>query len=82
MRVQNPQTVERVLREKLESLVSEMLEKRIYLDEAVRELEKKFILSALAKTGGNQSRAAEVLGLHRNTLGRKIGQYKLNSRFK
>jgi len=57
-----------------------MIEKRIYLDEAVREFEKKFILNALAKTGGNQTRAAQVLGLHRNTLNRKIGQYKLNGR--
>ena len=66
------------MREKLESLVAEMIEKRIYLDEAVREFEKKFIQNALAKTGGNQSRAAEMLGLHRNTLDRKLGQYKLN----
>jgi len=68
------------VKEKLESLVAEMIEKRIYLDEAVREFEKKFILNALAKTGGNQTRAAEVLGLHRNTLNRKIAQYKLNGR--
>ena len=68
------------MKEKLESLVAEMIEKRIYLDEAVREFEKKFILNALAKTGGNQTRAAEVLGLHRNTLNRKIAQYKLNGR--
>jgi Fis family transcriptional regulator, factor for inversion stimulation protein len=70
------------VREKLESLVAEMIEKRIYLDEAVREFEKKFILNVLAKTGGNQSKAAEVLGLHRNTLSRKIGQYKLTGRSK
>ena len=62
----------------MESLVAEMIEKRIYLDEAVRELEKKFILNALDKTKGNHTKAAEVLGLHRNTLNRKIGQYKLN----
>jgi Fis family transcriptional regulator, factor for inversion stimulation protein len=68
------------VKEKLESLVAEMIEKRIYLDEAVREFEKKFILNALAKTGGNQTRAAQVLGVHRNTLNRKIGQYKLTGR--
>ncbi len=68
------------MREKLESLVAEMVEKRINLDDAVRAFEKKFIMSALAKTGGNQTKAAEVLGLHRNTLNRKIGQYKLNGR--
>lgn len=68
------------MREKLESLVAEMVEKHIFLDDAVREFERKFILNALAQTGGNQTKAAEVLGLHRNTLNRKIGQYKLNGR--
>jgi len=68
------------VKEKLESLVAEMIEKRIFLDEAVREFEKRFIQNALTKTGGNKCRAAEVLGLHRNTLSRKIGQYKINGR--
>jgi DNA-binding NtrC family response regulator len=66
------------VKEKLESLVAEMVERRIYLDEALDEFEKKFIQSALTKTGGNQSKAAQVLGIHRNTLNRKIVQHKLN----
>ena len=68
------------MKEKLETLVAEMIERRIYLDEAVQEFEKRFIQTALSKTKGNQTRAAEVLGLHRNTLSRKITQYKLNGR--
>ena len=66
------------MREKLESLVSEMIEKRILLDEAVGAFEKRFIQAALTQTRGNQSRAAEVLGIHRNTLNRKIVLHKLN----
>ena len=66
------------MKEKLESLVSEMIERRIYLGEALGEFEKKFIQSALVKTGGNQSKAARVLGVHRNTLNRKILHHKLN----
>jgi DNA-binding NtrC family response regulator len=66
------------VREKLDQLVAEMIEKRIYLQEAAGEFEKKFIQSALKKTEGNQSRAAEILGLHRNTLSRKISLHKLN----
>jgi DNA-binding NtrC family response regulator len=50
------------VKEKLESLVAEMIEKRILLDEAVGAFEKKFIQTALAQTHGNQSRAAEVPG--------------------
>jgi Fis family transcriptional regulator len=55
-----------------------MVEKRILLDEAVGAFEKKFIQAALMQTKGNQSRAAEVLGIHRNTLNRKIALHKLN----
>jgi len=66
------------VKEKLESLVAEMVERRIYLDEALDEFEKKFIQSALTKTDGNQSKAARILGVHRNTLNRKILQHKLN----
>ena len=66
------------MKEKLESLVAEMIERRIYLDEAMSEFEKRFIQNALAKTGGNQTKAALVLGVHRNTLNRKIAQHKLN----
>jgi DNA-binding NtrC family response regulator len=66
------------VKEKLESLVAEMIEKRILLDEAVYAFEKKFIQIALGQTNGNQSKAAEVLGVHRNTLSRKIALHKLN----
>jgi DNA-binding NtrC family response regulator len=66
------------VKEQLEALVSKMIEHRIYLDEALDEFEKKFIQTALTKTRGNQTRAAEVLGVHRNTLNRKISQHKLN----
>ena len=66
------------MKEQLESLVTEMIERRIYLEEALSEFEKQFIQSALTKTGGNQTKAARVLGLHRNTLNRKIVQHKLN----
>jgi len=66
------------VKEKLEALVAEMIEKRIFLDEAVGAFEKKFIQLALGLTKGNQSKAAEVLGVHRNTLSRKISIHKLN----
>ena len=68
----------KVVKEKLEALVVEMIERHIYLDEALGEFEKRFIQTALSKTRGNQTKAAEVLGVHRNTLNRKITQHKLN----
>lgn len=42
-----------------------------------KEMEKKMILDALAKTGGKRTRAAELLGWGRSTLWRKIKRYGL-----
>lgn len=42
----------------------------------VKELEREFILQTLRETGGNKSRAAELLGLDRKTLHRKLNEYR------
>ncbi len=67
------------MKDQLEGLVTQMVERGILFDEAVEEFEKRFIKRVLDRTNGNQSRAAQVLGIHRNTLSRKIGEYKLSS---
>jgi DNA-binding NtrC family response regulator len=70
--------VERVtVKEQLENLIGQMVERGILLAEAVTEFEKKFIKRALERANGNRSRAAKVLGIHRNTLSRKVDEYKL-----
>jgi DNA-binding NtrC family response regulator len=51
----------------------------ILLEEGIAEFEKRFIQKTLDKSKGNQSCAARALGIHRNTLSRKIGLYKLRS---
>jgi len=68
------------VKDQLESLVGQMVERGIHFDEAVAEFEKKFIKRVLDHSRGNQSRAAIVLGIHRNTLSRKLDQYHLDSR--
>ena len=40
-------------------------------------VEKPLLEFILNKVGGNQSKAAEVLGLNRNTLRKKMAQYNL-----
>jgi len=45
---------------------------------AVADLEKRLIARALADAGGNRSAAAGRLGIHRNTLRRKIREYGLD----
>ena len=67
------------MKDQLEGLISQMIERGILFDEAVGDFEKKFIKRVLDRTAGNQSKAAQVLGIHRNTLSRKIGEYKLDS---
>jgi Fis family transcriptional regulator len=66
------------VKEQLETLVAMMVERGILLEEAVTEFEKKFIKRVLESSKGNQCRAAKILGIHRNTLSRKIGEYHLN----
>ena len=65
------------MKEQLERLVDEMVTKGVRYEDAQREFEKKFIAQVLLKADGNLCRAAEVLGMHRNTLSRKISEYRL-----
>lgn len=44
-------------------------------DFSLKELEKSQILKVLEKTGGNLTQAAELLGIHRNTLRLKMKEY-------
>jgi len=67
------------VKEQLESLVGMMVDRGILLEEALTEFEKKFIKRVLEHSKGNQCRAAKVLGIHRNTLSRKITEYHLDS---
>jgi DNA-binding protein Fis len=68
------------VKDQLEGLVAQMVERGILFDEAVTEFEKRFIKKVLDRAEGNQCRAAKILGIHRNTLGRKIEEYKLDHR--
>ncbi len=68
------------MKDQLEALVGQMVDRGILLEEAVTEFEKKFIKRVLDRSNGNQSRAARLLGIHRNTLSRKVGAYRLDSR--
>jgi len=67
------------VKQQLEALVSEMVEKGILFADAQREFEKRFIARVLERHSGNLSRAAKDLGIHRNTLGKKIGEYKIRA---
>jgi len=61
----------------MEKLVQEMLEKGILYDDARREFEKMFIARALQRAKCSVGEAAELLGLHRNTVARKMAEYRI-----
>jgi DNA-binding NtrC family response regulator len=61
---------------RLESLIDEMLEGHILLDEAICEFEKLYIKKALARHKQHLSKTAAVLGIHRNTLAKRVASYK------
>jgi len=65
------------VREQLDRLVQELLEKGVAYPDACREFERRFISQALSRTNGNLGHTAKRLGMHRNTLSRKMAQYRL-----
>jgi DNA-binding protein Fis len=65
------------MKETFESLVAHLLGNGFFLEEAVELLEKTLIQRALERTKGNQSAASKLLGIHRNTLQRKMVEYGL-----
>jgi DNA-binding NtrC family response regulator len=66
-----------MIRDQLEKLVAELLDKGVLYEDARREFEKLFISRALQRSDGNLGNAAEMLGVHRNTIARKISEYRI-----
>ena len=69
-----------MISDRLEKLVEEMVDKGVHFDDAVHEFEKRFISRVLGRCDGSLTRAADMLGIHRNTLTRKIDLYKIRRR--
>jgi Fis family transcriptional regulator len=65
------------VRDRLERLVAEMVERGILFEDAVLAFEKTFIVKVLERTHGNVSDAARELRIHRNTLSRKMALHHL-----
>jgi DNA-binding protein Fis len=68
------------VKNQLEALVNRMIDNGILYSDALAEFEKRFIERILQRHNGNQSRAAKVLGIHRNTLSRKVEDLGLDHR--
>jgi len=69
-----------VIAERLDKLVEEMVTRGVQFDDAIHELEKRVITRVLGQCDGSLTKAADALGIHRNTLTRKMGEYKIRKR--
>jgi DNA-binding NtrC family response regulator len=68
------------MKESFDALVDYLMDAGLFLEQAVEILEKSMIGRALLSTGANQSEAAKLLGIHRNTLQRKMAGYGIDGR--
>lgn len=66
------------MKEQLDALIGQIVEHGISFEDARNEFEKRFIKRVLEKYKGNRCRTAETLGIHRNTLSRKMEELGLN----
>jgi len=67
------------MKDKFDALVEHLLNGNIFMQEATEILERNMIDGALERHAGNHSAAAKLLGIHRNTLRRKITEYGLST---
>lgn len=60
----------------MENLIEEMLDGQILLNEAMCEFEKLYIQKALERFNDHFSNTANALGIHRNTLSKRVAAYQ------
>ena len=68
------------MKESFDALVEYLMKSGLFLEQAVEILEKSMIERALQETGANQSEASKMLGIHRNTLQRKMVAYGIGGK--
>ena len=65
------------MKQSFDRLVDDLMDRGFFLEQAVEILERTLIARTLERTGGNRSAASKLLGIHRNTLQRKMLDFKL-----
>lgn len=61
----------------LQKIIDELVNRGVPLELAKKEFERKYLAAAVRESGGNLGRAAESLGIHRNTLRHKMDAYEV-----
>jgi DNA-binding protein Fis len=70
------------LRQNLELYVKECVKTGILYKDAVQQLEMEYVMMVLGQTEYNISKAAQVLGINRNTLSKKISEFRAFEKFR
>ena len=65
------------VRRELDSVVTQMHSSGIRYEDAVKEFKRQYLREVLVAHRGNQCKAAEELGMHRNTLSRAMAELGL-----
>ncbi len=68
------------MKERFDALIDHLMDAGFFLEQAVEILEKGMIERVLQGTNSNQSEAAKRLGIHRNTLQRKMVELKIDGK--
>ena len=68
------------MKESFDTIIDHLVEGGFFLEQAVEIVEKRMIERVLARTDGNQSEASKALGIHRNTLQRKMIEFEIDGR--
>ena len=69
-----------LIRTRMETLIEEMLDGQIFLNEALTEFEKLYIQKALERHKEHLTKTADALGIHRNTLSKRVSNYQSTSK--
>lgn len=64
------------IRNRMETLIEEMLDGQIMLNEAMTEFEKLYIQKAMERHKKHLTNTADALGIHRNTLSKRMSNYE------
>jgi DNA-binding NtrC family response regulator len=68
------------VKESFDALIDHLVNGGFFLEEAVEIIEKGMIERILHRAGNNQSEASKILGIHRNTLLRKMVEYRIDGK--
>jgi DNA-binding NtrC family response regulator len=71
-----------VLRANLESFVGECVKSGIRYKDALVQMDMEYIMQVLANHRYNISKSADELGINRNTLSKKIQEFRKFERFR